>query len=70
MSLTTWPGNWSPCVNETGKLAQISLRTSVSLNGTKLPDGAYTGGTLGGDKKDMKRALTIHFVPEWRQCSE
>ncbi|KAL1889441.1 hypothetical protein Sste5346_008925 [Sporothrix stenoceras] len=75
VTLTPSPVIWSPCVNETGRLPIISVRTSVSINGTaveatgtyssgKLGDGADIGSTSTG----MDKALNLHFVPEWRPC--
>ncbi|CAK7207223.1 hypothetical protein SEUCBS139899_010032 [Sporothrix eucalyptigena] len=68
VTLTPSPVTWSPCVNDTGRLPVISVRTSVSVNGTaKEATNTYSSGKLG-DGDDMDKALGLHFIPEWRPC--
>ncbi|KJR81228.1 uncharacterized protein SPSK_01218 [Sporothrix schenckii 1099-18] len=75
VTLNPSPVTWSPCVNDTGLLPVISVRTSVSLNGTAVEaTGTYSSGKLGGaaginmTAGGMDNALNLHFVPEWRPC--
>ncbi|CAK7212937.1 hypothetical protein SCUCBS95973_001629 [Sporothrix curviconia] len=69
VTLTPSPMTWSPCINSTGLLPVISVRTSVSVNGTaQEATNAFSSGSLGGDMNDMTKALGVHFVPEWRPC--
>ncbi|OAA57432.1 hypothetical protein SPI_07091 [Niveomyces insectorum RCEF 264] len=68
VTLVPDPVTWSPCINSTGLLPVVYVRTSVSVNGTALPSGTYSSGRLGGASTDMTRGLTMHFVPEWRPC--
>ena len=64
VDIKTAPETWSPCVPATGKVPVITIRTSVSLNGT-----TSSGAVVGGAKTDMKKALSMHFSPEWRACA-
>ncbi|KAB5550804.1 hypothetical protein GE09DRAFT_1222629 [Coniochaeta sp. 2T2.1] len=66
--LVTEPANWSLCVNETGKVPRIEIRTSVALIGTQLNGGLMSSGVVGGQKTDLKKALSLHFEPAWRPC--
>ncbi len=62
---------WSGCVNSTGKVPLVTIKTTVSLNGTSTSgeQGKFSGGAVGDNKKDLKKALTVHFEPEWRTCT-
>ena len=43
------------------------IKTTVSLNATRTGD-KYSGGTVGGGKSDMKKALIANFTPKWKAC--
>ncbi|KAB5576126.1 hypothetical protein GE09DRAFT_1215844 [Coniochaeta sp. 2T2.1] len=68
IDFVTEPENWSPCVNETGKVPRIEIKTSVALIGTQLDGGLLSSGVVGGQKTDLKKALSLHFEPAWRLC--
>jgi len=61
------PELWSDCVDSSGKLPTVKIKTTVSLNATKTGE-KYSGGTLGGGGTDMKKALIAHFTPTWKKC--
>ena len=57
------PELWSDCVDASGKLPLVNFKTTMSLNGTKSGKG-----TVGGEQKDRKKELVVHFNPAWKQC--
>ncbi|KAK3390681.1 hypothetical protein B0H63DRAFT_519893 [Podospora didyma] len=70
VNLQTQPADlWSACVGADGIVPHILIQTTVSLVGTKLADGKLSGGVLGGDKSNLKKALGLHFDPVWRPCA-
>ncbi len=68
-SVRITPDTWSGCVNSSGKVPLVVIKTTVLLSRTETEGGKFSGGTVGGDKTDLKKALTLHFQPEWRTCS-
>ncbi|KAK3361311.1 hypothetical protein B0T24DRAFT_539442 [Lasiosphaeria ovina] len=69
--LHTQPADiWSACVDASGAVPHISIKTTVSLVGTpRAADGTLSGGAVGGEKTDLKKALGLHFDPVWRPCA-
>lgn len=59
---------WSACVGPNGNVPQLTVRTTVGLVGTKLEDGSFSKGVLGGDTTNMEKALRINFRPIWEPC--
>ena len=66
-TLNIKPELWSACVDESGKLPPVGIRTTISLNATKKGD-SYSGGSLGGSKTELKKALLAYFTPAWKPC--
>ncbi|KAK4205087.1 hypothetical protein QBC40DRAFT_65801 [Triangularia verruculosa] len=58
------PSTYSSCVDETGAVPKIVIKTTVSLIGEKRADGTVSKGVVGGAK-----ALGVHFDPVWRPCA-
>ncbi|KAK0742069.1 hypothetical protein B0T21DRAFT_408915 [Apiosordaria backusii] len=58
------PFTYSSCVDETGAVPKIVIKTTVSLIGEKRADGTVSKGVVGGAK-----ALGAHFNPVWRPCA-
>ncbi|KAK4172097.1 hypothetical protein QBC36DRAFT_338654 [Triangularia setosa] len=58
------PFIYSSCVDETGVVPKIAIKTTVSLVGEKRADGTVSKGAVGGAK-----ALGVHFNPVWRPCA-
>ena len=65
VSLGIAPAIYSPCVDASGVVPKISIKTSVGLVGQARADGTVSKGVVGGDKK----VLGLHFEPVWRPCA-
>ncbi|CAP70169.1 uncharacterized protein PODANS_3_2688 [Podospora anserina S mat+] len=64
VSLDILPFVYSACVDESGTVPKIVIKTTVSLVGEKRADGTVSKGVVGGAK-----ALGVHFSPVWRPCA-
>ncbi|KAK0670319.1 hypothetical protein QBC41DRAFT_96496 [Cercophora samala] len=64
VSLDIVPFVYSTCVDETGAVPKIVIKTTVSLVGERRADGTVSKGVVGGAK-----ALGVHFDPVWRPCA-
>ena len=69
VALKTEPEVWSACIDNTGKIPTLAMTTNVTIIGTKLASGNYSYGAIGSDKRDLDKALTLHFDPDWRSCT-
>ncbi|KAK4182617.1 hypothetical protein QBC35DRAFT_356339, partial [Podospora australis] len=69
LPLEILPTVYSACVEASGDVPKIVVKTTVSLIGERRADGSFSGGVVGGDKTDLKKALGVHFTPVWRPCA-
>ena len=70
VALKTEPTNiWSDCVPASGVVPHLSIRFSAGLVGAKQADGSYSSGTLGGESRDLSKALRVRFTPVWQKCT-
>ncbi|KAK3312313.1 hypothetical protein B0H66DRAFT_644554 [Apodospora peruviana] len=70
IDLDTAPADiWSECVDEKGIVPALTIQTKLTLVAAKRADGTFSSGVVGGEKTDLKKALSVHFDPVWRPCA-
>ena len=57
---------WSACVDATGDVPRLTVKTTVGLIAVERADGTPSKGVLGGEKRDLEKALHINFRPAWQ----
>lgn len=70
VALATEPTDvWSECVPASGVVPHLSIRVTAGLVGVEVGGGMYSTGTLGGESRDLKKALKVRFTPVWQPCA-
>lgn len=70
VALATEPTDvWSECVPASGVVPHLSIKVTAGLVGVEVGGGMYSAGTLGGESRDLKKALKVRFTPVWQPCS-
>lgn len=70
VALVTEPTDvWSECVPASGVVPHLSIKVTAGLVGSEVGGGMYSAGTLGGESRDLKKALKVRFTPVWQPCS-
>jgi hypothetical protein len=70
VALVTEPTDvWSECVPASGVVPLVRIWGRGGGGGAVVGGGMYSSGTLGGESRDLKKALKVRFTPVWQPCA-